>query len=157
MTLREAFRHSINIVAGRLAIDVTPATVAQTAMRLGISSLIKPVPSIALGISEVSLLVLTAAYAPFANGGTGVIASVIERIETVDGAVLSENEGIGPGQVVDPGINHAWGPCHHQRPTRRESGHSCQLAARQWLDSQSIGVRRGGPPGNASLHRRYQQ
>jgi penicillin-binding protein 1A len=59
-------------------------------------------PSIALGTSEVSLLELTGAYAPFANGGYGVIPHVIKRIATVDGDVLYERSGSGPGRVVDP-------------------------------------------------------
>ena len=61
-------------------------------------------PSIALGTSEMSLLELTSAYAPFANGGLGVIACVIERIETVDGKVRYENQRIGPGDVISPEI-----------------------------------------------------
>ncbi|HHS82673.1 MAG TPA: penicillin-binding protein, partial [Devosia sp.] len=44
----------------------------------------------------------TAAYAPFANGGRGVIAHVITRIETTDGEVLYQNIPAGPGQVVAP-------------------------------------------------------
>jgi penicillin-binding protein 1A len=59
-------------------------------------------PSIALGTSEVSLLELTGAYVPFANGGTGVILHVIKRIATVDGKVLYQRSGAGPGRVIDP-------------------------------------------------------
>ena len=73
-------------------------------MRMGISSHMDAVPSIALGTSEVSLLELTAAYAPFANGGFGVIANVITRIETADGEVLYEAIPSGPGQVIAPEI-----------------------------------------------------
>ena len=104
VTLRDAFTRSLNTIAARLAIDVTPRVVAETAMRLGISSRMDEVPSIALGTSEVSLLELTTAYAPFANGGIGTIANVIERIETSDGEVLYENPSIGPGQVIAPSI-----------------------------------------------------
>jgi penicillin-binding protein 1A len=57
-------------------------------------------PSIALGTSEVSLLELTGAYVPFANGGNGVIPHVIKRIATVDGEVLYQRSGSGPGRVV---------------------------------------------------------
>jgi len=59
-------------------------------------------PSIALGTSEVSPLELTGAYVPFANGGNGVIPHVIKRISTVDGKVLYERSGAGPGRVIDP-------------------------------------------------------
>ena len=104
VTLRNALAFSLNTVSGRLAIDVGPDKVVEAAMRLGISSPMQPVPSIALGTSEVSLLELTAAYAPFANGGIGVIANVITRIETVDGEVLYEAIPAGPGQVIQPEI-----------------------------------------------------
>ena len=74
----------------------------ETAYRMGISPPLDPVPSVALGVNEVSLLDLTAAYAPFANGGIGVIAHVITKIETADGKVLYENIPSGPGRVVSP-------------------------------------------------------
>jgi len=104
VTLRNALAYSLNTVSGRLAIDVGPEKVVEAAMRLGISSPMMPVPSIALGTSEVSLLELTAAYAPFANGGIGVIANVITRIETADGKVLYEAIPAGPGQVIQAEI-----------------------------------------------------
>jgi penicillin-binding protein 1A len=104
VTLRDALAYSLNTVSARLAIDVGPQTVVDAAMRMGISSQMDPVPSIALGTAEVSLLELTAAYAPFANGGFGVIANVITRIETVDGEVLYQAVPSGPGQVIQPEI-----------------------------------------------------
>jgi penicillin-binding protein 1A len=104
VTLREGLAYSLNTIAGRLAIDVGPEKVVDVAMRLGISSPMQPVPSIALGTSEVSLLELTAAYAPFANGGIGAIPNVITRIETADGEVLYELIPSGPGQVLAPEV-----------------------------------------------------
>ena len=101
VTLREALAYSLNTVSGQLAIDVGPDKVVEAAMRLGISSPMLAVPSIALGTSETSLLELTGAYAPFANGGYGVIPNVITRIETADGDVLYEVIPAGPGQVID--------------------------------------------------------
>ncbi|SFZ84972.1 penicillin-binding protein 1A [Devosia enhydra] len=102
VTLRDALAYSLNTIAAKLAIDVTPQAVVEAAMRMGISANLPAVPSIALGTAEVSLLELTAAYAPFANGGQGVIANVITRIETVDGQVLYESIPAGPGEVVSP-------------------------------------------------------
>jgi penicillin-binding protein 1A len=104
VTLRNALSFSLNTVAARLAINVTPQVVVDTAMRMGISSPMDAVPSIALGTAEVSLLELTAAYAPFANGGQGVIANVITKITTASGKVLYEATPGGPGQVIAPQI-----------------------------------------------------
>jgi len=104
MTLRTALALSRNTISALLANDVGPDKVVEAAMRMGISSPLQAVPSIALGTQEVSLLELTAAYAPFANGGVGVIANVITRIETPDGKVLYDATPAGPGQVIAPNI-----------------------------------------------------
>ncbi len=102
VTLRQAIAYSLNTVAARLAIAVTPEAVIDTAYRLGISSEIPPVPSIALGTAGVSLLELTGAFAPFANGGAGVIPHVITSITTTEGEVLYQSIPAGPGQVIAP-------------------------------------------------------
>ena len=101
--LRDALANSLNTVAARLCVAVGPQNVVDTAMRFGISSPLKPVPSIALGSQEVSLLELTAGYAPFANGGQGVIAHVITRIETSDrpGALFQHPERARSGGNAD--------------------------------------------------------
>jgi penicillin-binding protein 1A len=100
--LSTALALSLNTVSAQLTAEVGPAAVVATAHRLGITSPLQATPSIALGTSEVSLLELTGAFAPFANGGRGVIPHVIKRITNADGKVLYEREGSGPGQVVDP-------------------------------------------------------
>ena len=104
VTLRQGLAYSLNTIAGRLAIDVTPEKVIEVATRMGISSPMIPVPSIALGTQEVNLLELTSAYAPFANGGMGVIPNVITKITSKDGTLLYEASDAGPGRVVDPNV-----------------------------------------------------
>ena len=102
ITLREALANSINTVAARLAIEVGPANVADTAMRLGITSALMPTPSIGLGTSEVTPLELTSAYVPFSNGGYGVMPHVVTSVRTADGKILYQRKGTGIGRVVDP-------------------------------------------------------
>jgi penicillin-binding protein 1A len=102
VTLMTALSNSLNTVAAQLAYEVGPERVVEVAHRLGIASELAPNPSIALGTSEVNLLELTGAFAPFANGGNGVIPHVIRRIRTVSGEVLYERRGSGSGQVVYP-------------------------------------------------------
>jgi penicillin-binding protein 1A len=90
-------------VAARLGIEVGPKAVVQAAQRLGITSPLQPNPSIALGTSEVTPLELVAAYAAFANGGTGVIPFVIQQVKTADGKVLYRRpRGGGLGRVLEP-------------------------------------------------------
>ena len=61
-----------------------------------------PDASIALGTNEVNLLELVSAYAPFANGGTGVLPYGIAEIRDSAGKVVYRRTGSGPGQVVAP-------------------------------------------------------
>jgi penicillin-binding protein 1A len=104
VTLRQGLAYSLNTIAARLAIDVTPQAVIDVATRMGISSPLTAVPSIALGTQEVNLLELTSAYAPFANGGFGVIPNVITSIQSKSGEVLYQASDAGPGRVVAPNI-----------------------------------------------------
>jgi penicillin-binding protein 1A len=104
VTLRQGLAYSLNTIAARLAIDVTPQAVIDVATRMGISSPLTAVPSIALGTQEVNLLELTSAYAPFANGGMGVIPNVITSIQSKDGDILYQASDAGPGRVVAPNI-----------------------------------------------------
>jgi penicillin-binding protein 1A len=102
ITLKDALAQSINTVAAKLAIEVGPQKVADTAMRLGITSALMATPSIALGTSEVTPLEITGAYVPFSNGGFGVVPHVITTIRTADGKVLYKRQGTGIGRVIDP-------------------------------------------------------
>jgi penicillin-binding protein 1A len=69
VTLSKALAMSLNTVSVRLTLELGPMAVIRTAHRLGIASKLEPNASIALGTSEVSMLELVGAYAPFANGG----------------------------------------------------------------------------------------
>jgi penicillin-binding protein 1A len=102
VTLETALALSLNTVSVRLALEVGPKAVVQTAHRLGITSNLEPNPSIALGTSEVSVLELAGAYVPFANGGIGVIPHVIDEVRGADGKVIYRRAASGPGRVLDP-------------------------------------------------------
>ena len=65
----------------RLTQEFGPTAVARTAYRLGIASKLEANPSLALGTSEVSLIELVSAYAPFANGGSAIAPYVVERVQ----------------------------------------------------------------------------
>ncbi|AVM75412.1 transglycosylase domain-containing protein [Magnetospirillum gryphiswaldense] len=107
VTLRHAFANSTNTVAVRLIDDVGPGRVVATAHKLGITSDLGRDASLALGTSETTLLELTQAYAPFANGGYGITAHGIESITTPDGQVLWSRQGGGVGKVMsDQALAH---------------------------------------------------
>ena len=102
VTVAEAIAESINTVAAQVAQRAGIPQVIAVANRLGITSDLTPDASIALGTSDVNLLELVSAYAPFANGGTGVLAYGIKEITDTSGKVIYRRTGSGPGQVVPP-------------------------------------------------------
>ncbi len=100
--LKTALAFSLNTVAVRLALEVGPDEVVKTAHRLGINSKLEPNASIALGTSEVSVLEMAAAYAPFANGGVGVTPHVIAQVRDKSGKVLFSYAQESRGMVMAP-------------------------------------------------------
>jgi penicillin-binding protein 1A len=107
ITLTQAFAESSNTVAAQLTDQLGPKEVAATARRLGISSPLEAVASLALGTSGVTPLELTGAYVPFANGGTGVIPFAVTRVRTKAGKILYERKPGGLGAVMSPANNAA--------------------------------------------------
>ncbi|MCE2927050.1 MAG: PBP1A family penicillin-binding protein [Rickettsiales bacterium] len=100
VTLREAVADSINTVAASVAQQAGVENVVDMAKRLGVNSPMIPVPSIALGSTEVTLLELTTAYAHMPSGGEVVVPRGISRIETSQGSVLYEYEPKKSAQVI---------------------------------------------------------
>lgn len=91
-TLREALKHSINLVAVRVIIEIAPPKqVASYAKRLGITSRIPPYESLALGTAEVTPLEITSAFGVFGNEGVLVSPISILRIEDNDGNIIEES------------------------------------------------------------------
>ena len=90
MTLRDGLIHSKNTITGRLILLVRPQEAAFYARRMGIKSELAEVPALALGVSDVSLLEMTSAYATFANGGLAYEPTVVTKIEDQYGNVLYE-------------------------------------------------------------------
>ncbi|AUC82875.1 penicillin-binding protein 1A [Lacinutrix sp. Bg11-31] len=87
-TLKDALANSVNTVTARLMDKVGPQPVADLARRLGITSEIPEVPSIALGTPDISVYEMVGAYSAFANQGVYTKPVMIERIEDKNGTVL---------------------------------------------------------------------
>jgi len=102
VTLSQALAHSLNTVSVRLTLEFGPAAVARTAYRLGIASKLEVNPSLALGTSEVSLIELVSAYAPFANGGKAIAPYVVERVSTKAGRPLYQHSPHELGSIIEP-------------------------------------------------------
>lgn len=123
VTLEEAFAKSINTIAVQLGQEIGIPAVVDVAHRLGIQSPLNPVPSLALGTSDVTPLEMTAAYGSFATLGRKVEPYLVREVRTMDGTVLyrrpaqaeqqvfSQDEGLQMNdllyQVVQEGTGHA--------------------------------------------------
>jgi penicillin-binding protein 1A len=101
VTLTQALANSLNTVSVRLTLEFGPEAVIRTAYRLGITSMLEPNASIALGTSEVSPLEMVSAYSTFANGGLAVTPHVVERIRSADGKTLYDRAQPPLGRIVD--------------------------------------------------------
>jgi penicillin-binding protein 1A len=80
-TLRVGMEKSRNQMTVRLAQDMGMPLIVEYAKRFGIYDDLLPVPSMALGAGETTLLRMAQSYAPFANGGKQVRATLIDRIQ----------------------------------------------------------------------------
>ena len=89
-TLKNALANSVNTVSARLMDKVGPRPVINLARKMGITSYLPRVPSIALGTPDISLLEMVGAYSTFANKGIYVKPIMITRIEDKNGTVLFE-------------------------------------------------------------------
>ena len=88
MSMSEAFARSVNPAVVRLQERIGRSRVVDVGRRLGITSKLKPIPSLALGSMEVGVLELTAAYLPFVNQGAAARPFGIVEIRTPDGRRL---------------------------------------------------------------------
>ena len=89
-TLREAMEESRNIVAVKLLNQVGYTRTIETARKMGITSPLRPYPSMALGTMEVSLIDLTTAYSIFPNQGVRVEPHFIRYVADREGKMREE-------------------------------------------------------------------
>lgn len=91
-SLEGALSKSVNTISAQLILKVGVQNTLQIARDLGIQSELPPVPSLALGTANLSLLEMVTAYTAFANGGR--ISEPVYVTKIVDSAdeVLRENK-----------------------------------------------------------------
>jgi penicillin-binding protein 1A len=100
--LTEAFAHSINTSAVRVAEGVGRDKVRAMAQALGIESPIAPGPAIALGASEGTLLEVTGAYAGILNGGMRARPYGMRELRLKsDGSLLMGGDRSTPVRAMD--------------------------------------------------------
>ena len=88
VTLRWALAHSNNRISAYLMKRFGPQAVIQMARRMGVKSEIPAVPSICLGVCDISLYEMVGAMNTFANRGVYVKPIFITKIEDKNGNVI---------------------------------------------------------------------
>jgi len=88
LTLREALEKSANIAAVKVLDRAGFSSVIALARDLGLTTELRPFPSLALGAFEVSLFEMTSAYGAFANEGVRVEPYLVEEVRSRDGSIL---------------------------------------------------------------------
>lgn len=86
--LRKGLEQSINAMTVRLAQGVGMKKIVDFAKRTGVTRNMDPVLAMALGAGETTPFKLTAAYAPFVNGGRRVDPHLIELVQDREGKVI---------------------------------------------------------------------
>jgi penicillin-binding protein 1A len=100
MTLREGLKKSRNMIAIKLLLKIHPELAIFYAQQMGIKSDLAPVPSLAIGTSEVTLEEITSAYTVFPNHGIRIPPQGILKIVDRYGNVLEDNETVPKEEVL---------------------------------------------------------
>jgi penicillin-binding protein 1A len=90
VSLKYAFARSINSVAVKLTRELGWEKAIEYAQKMGITSKLADVPSVAIGSSDVSLFELVNAYSPIVNGGYRVEPVIVTRIFDKNGKSVKQ-------------------------------------------------------------------
>lgn len=95
ITLAAALAYSDNIFAVKTHLFLGEDSLVNMGKRVGISSSLKPNPSLALGSAELSMKNMIQGYQVLANEGTKQDVYLISKVEDVNGNVLYERKNEG--------------------------------------------------------------
>ncbi|WP_045389819.1 penicillin-binding protein 1A [Falsirhodobacter sp. alg1] len=90
--MRIGIEQSRNLMTVRLAQEIGMDTVAEYAERFGVYSPMRPFLANALGAQETTLMKMVSAYAMFANGGTRVDPTLVDRVQDRFGRTLYRHD-----------------------------------------------------------------
>jgi penicillin-binding protein 1A len=89
-SMEGALAYSVNTVSVKILEQAGIKNAISLAQRMGIESKMPSVPSLALGVADISMIEMVTAYASFVNKGRSVKPHYITRITTKRGEVLEE-------------------------------------------------------------------
>jgi len=90
VSLKYAYARSINSIAVKLTRELGWRKAIEYAKKMGITSMLDDVPSVAIGSSDVSLFELVNAYSPIVNGGYKVEPVIITNIFDKNGKLIKQ-------------------------------------------------------------------
>jgi len=100
--LKTALQYSRNTVSAQLVDRLTPSRVIDTAYKMGFTTHIDPLLSIALGAVSTSPLDMASALAVLANGGKRVEPTAVKLVLDADGKVIEDHQHPTANQVISP-------------------------------------------------------
>ncbi len=100
MTLREGLYRSRNLVAIKLILKIHPEQAIFYAQKMGITTPLHPVTSLAIGTEEVRLIDMVSAYSVFPNGGIKIPPRYIMKIYDRYGSVIEDNTSTHKEEVL---------------------------------------------------------
>jgi penicillin-binding protein 1A len=92
VTMRAALENSLNGATLRLADATGFAAVAELATKLGVAEKIEPVPAMALGAIETTVLRQATGYAMIVNGGRLISPTLVDRIQDRYGRTIYRHD-----------------------------------------------------------------
>lgn len=92
ISMPAALAYSDNIYAVKTHLFLGEETLVNILKRVGITTKINAIPSLALGSEEMKLVEVTGAYASLANLGYRITPHLIKKVEDMNGNILYENK-----------------------------------------------------------------
>lgn len=106
ITLQQATTHSVNAAYARLAKELSPEKIVETAKRMGITTHLEPFLSITLGGQEVTPLEMASAYGTLANQGKHFPPIAVTKVVDAGGKTIFESKTAG-SQAISREIAYA--------------------------------------------------
>lgn len=103
ISMTAALAYSDNIYAVKTHLFLGEETLVETLKRVGITSELNAIPSLALGTKEINILEMMTAYGTLANEGYKNKPYLIEKVEDINGNVLYEHKET-PENVLNKSI-----------------------------------------------------
>ncbi len=91
-SMKGALMGSVNVVSVQTILKTGPYYVVEMAKKMGITSDIPEMPSIALGTPDISVIEMVEAYGAFANGGYHIPLSYLVKIEDKKGKLIHKEK-----------------------------------------------------------------